>query len=364
MNLSEFLSLEIPGQEGDATLTNYHLHLDCTLKSPLMVEIISAIRGSELSHNEAGERIASILNASFGVGERFVRYLEQLGILSESDLEPASLKEMRQSWCDYGWEAAFYFHLFTKDYPFLDYSEDGMAIDRELMEAYGAASQRPPNTKSYEAPVVPLSLPSKLGSSCYSQEDWNAIFLLQSRASAIPLTLETLSEILYYMAGKFGTKHWHGQGHFLFKHVPSGGARHPTEVYLISLGLENLSPGVYHYNVEQHGLDTIELCQDTASLLDHTYKAIPDLRRRVEFPPSIILLFSSIVERSMWRYRDSRSFRVILIDLGHIMSAFRMLATTVGVRFWVGQGVVEQHAADLIKVDPLHEPILFAGALA
>ena len=49
------------------------------------------------------------------------------------------------------------------------------------------------------------------------------------------------------------------------------------------------------------------------------------------------VVFTSLVERAMWRYRDPRSFRAILVDVGHAVMAYRHVARTLGFRTYAYQ---------------------------
>ena len=46
-------------------------------------------------------------------------------------------------------------------------------------------------------------------------------------------------------------------GQYVLKTSPSGGARHPTEVYPVVLRVDGVEPGLYHYSVKNHGLELL-----------------------------------------------------------------------------------------------------------
>src|SRR5439155_10883028 len=71
------------------------------------------------------------------------------------------------------------------------------------------------------------------------------------------VTLENVSDLLSLVWGVAGYLHSPMFGELLHKTSPSGGARHPGEVYLMALGINGLRRGLYHYHPGRHQLTTI-----------------------------------------------------------------------------------------------------------
>ena len=67
-----------------------------------------------------------------------------------------------------------------------------------------------------------------------------------------PLTLEQLSFLLWATQGVKGIR---GRSYATLRTVPSGGARHPFETYLLVQNVEGLRPGAYHYLPMEHALE-------------------------------------------------------------------------------------------------------------
>ena len=77
------------------------------------------------------------------------------------------------------------------------------------------------------------------------------------RFSNHALTLEAISQILSLVWSATDYLHSPLFGKLLHKTSPSGGARHPGEVYLMALRVKGLRAGLYHYHPGQHHLATI-----------------------------------------------------------------------------------------------------------
>lgn len=65
----------------------------------------------------------------------------------------------------------------------------------------------------------------------------------------------------------------------------------------------------------------------------------------------------------MWRYREPRSYRVVLNDLGHLSETVRLVATALGTEVYFGHGFIDSALEDLIGVNGAEEPALRFVAL-
>ncbi|MGW0394817.1 hypothetical protein ACWDYJ_28835 [Streptomyces sp. NPDC003042] len=184
------------------------------------------------------------------------------------------------------------------DYPFLDYSvETSHEADRALMDGYAAHEAPPPVTTPRPGASTALpqtSLP--VGNSNPPSAGLLAAWL----ASAGRIT---------------GCRHGR-HGPIVLKTSPSGGARHPTDLGVI-VGDAWPAPlrGCWWYDGEQHAL----------------VRAEADLPVEVAIPPfGLAFVLSSHVERAMWRYRDVRAFRPVLIDAGHVLETLDLALRSTG----------------------------------
>lgn len=85
----------------------------------------------------------------------------------------------------------------------------------------------------------------------------NLTALLRGRRSVrsygdVPLTLSQLSYLLWAGQGVTGIR---GTNYATLRTVPSGGARHAFETYLLCRSVEGLEPGAYHYLPMEHSLE-------------------------------------------------------------------------------------------------------------
>ena len=94
--------------------------------------------------------------------------------------------------------------------------------------------------------------------------------------------------------------------------VPSAGARHPYETYLIINLVDGLENGVYRYLSLTHELLFIS---DESCTRDRVYSASYSEQFVADAP--VCFVWSCIPYRGEWRY-NSKAHKSMLIDVGHI----------------------------------------------
>ncbi len=125
-----------------------------------------------------------------------------------------------------------------------------------------------------------------------------------------PISFEELSYLLWASDGVHEVTKHHGAG--TKRTVPSGGARHPYEIYILVNNVEKLEPGIYRYIAIGHKLLLIKAKKEVDK---------NELKELVSQPfilkGAVIFFFVTIPYRMEWRY-SIPSFKVIAIEAGHI----------------------------------------------
>jgi len=106
--------------------------------------------------------------------------------------------------------------------------------------------------------------------------------------------------------------------------VPSAGARHAFETYLLVNRVEGLTPGLYRYAAIEHGLLQLEAPADIAGRVAH---ACLDQSQVTESAATFIWV--AVVERMFWRYVE-RGYRYLHLDAGHVCQNLALGAEQVG----------------------------------
>jgi SagB-type dehydrogenase family enzyme len=248
--------------------------------------------------------------------------------------------EKRSSWwAEFGWREARTYHEATRDYPFLQMDEPGaFAHDSQRMHEYGDEGAAP-SVYQHLGDGGTVELPGLRPGE--SPDEW----------------LERMSADVCF--GERAQITIAGGSRCVLKSIPSGGARHPTEIFLAAFDVPGVPEGIYHYDVERHALDRVRSGQHRDAFADATL----DLFAKYETPPAAALVFTSRVERAMWRYRDPRSFRAIQVDAGHGVMAYRHVGRMLGFRTYALQKMRDREVAGLLGLDLVVQPPLYVGTL-
>jgi SagB-type dehydrogenase family enzyme len=108
------------------------------------------------------------------------------------------------------------------------------------------------------------------------------------------------------------------------RNVPSAGARHAFETYLLANRVEGLAPGLYRYAALQHKLLVVDLAADTAERAVH---ACAD--QHMVGQAAVSFIWVAVVERMTWRYCE-RSYRYLHLDAGHVCQNLYLAAEAIG----------------------------------
>ena len=103
----------------------------------------------------------------------------------------------------------------------------------------------------------------------------------------------------------------HAKGTFYYRSAASAGALYPTEIYVASEGMLDLTPGLYHFSNAPHGLTKIR----DGSISNAVNGAIIGTDTH---PSPLIFFLTAIFFRSAWKYRG-RAYRYHLLDTGHVL---------------------------------------------
>jgi SagB-type dehydrogenase family enzyme len=139
-----------------------------------------------------------------------------------------------------------------------------------------------------------------------------------------PLTGEDLSFLLWVTQG---IQRVVGEGRATLRTVPSGGARHPFETYLMVLpgGVEDLDPGLYRYLPLEHALGLLD---SSPGVGEQVIRACRPGHRWVE-NSAVIFVWTAIPYRTEWRY-SVLSAKIIAQDSGHLCQNLYLASEAIG----------------------------------
>lgn len=107
------------------------------------------------------------------------------------------------------------------------------------------------------------------------------------------------------------------------RNVPSAGATHPLETYLLINRVEGLTPGLYRFLPYEHTLVAVN-CE--AAKIEELAAAF--LNRPMIPDSAVTFIWAAVMPRSEYRFAE-RACRYILLDAGHICQNLYLAAQTV-----------------------------------
>ena len=166
--------------------------------------------------------------------------------------------------------------------------------------------------------------------------------------SGAGLSLSELGYLLKYSAGEF--LHHDGRTHRAYA---SGGNRYPIELYVIlkTDTDQNLTPGVYHYNIKKHALEYLWKEKESG--------ANPELLTRDPWThkASALIVMTSVFWRTHNKYQD-KGYRLVCMDVGAIIQNIYLSAGAIDLKAVAYAGTFDDKIEDLLRLDTDQESLL------
>lgn len=163
------------------------------------------------------------------------------------------------------------------------------------------------------------------------------------------ISLLQLSAILWCAQG---VKSIRGNNYATIRTVPSGGSRHPFEVYPVLLRVEGMVPGLYHYLADSHSLELLEEVSLNEETTNRINVSVVDQKWVTK--SSAIFYYSIIPYRGEWRYSFG-SHRVMMMDAGHTMQNLTLCATALGLGSCCVGAVDHRYCSEMFGLDGKEE---------
>lgn len=143
---------------------------------------------------------------------------------------------------------------------------------------------------------------------------------------------------------------------FEFRTVPSAGALYPIETYLVINNVENVSKGVYHYNIKSHYLEELKK-GDNSKII-----AKAALEQNMCADAAVVFIWTSIFNRSKCKY-GQRAFRYIYLDAGHIAENLALAATGLGLGSCQIAALYDDEVNTILNIDGLNESVIYMSVV-
>lgn len=211
-------------------------------------------------------------------------------------------------------------------------------------------ASKPPTYKSYpQAPKIELGDPVREGGAPL----WEVLSRRRSERGFLDVSLKRgeISQLLWATQGVTGHA-----GSLELRTAPSAGALYPVETYLVVHDVEGIKPGVYHYDVRHHQLETLR----QGDFRPETARAALD--QRMVARANVVFVWTAVFQRSKWKYRE-RAYRYIYLDAGHVAENLALAAVALGLGSCQIGALYDGEANALLGVDGEEESTVYMSVV-
>ncbi len=174
--------------------------------------------------------------------------------------------------------------------------------------------------------------------------------------SGDPVGAQAVSDVLFAGLGVRALIRDPVQGLLPLKLAPSGGARNPIDGYLCAIRVTGIAPGAYRYSGVRRDLEPVRPAP------------LPPARDLLGGQPwadgaaAVVFLVASF-GRAMWKYRHPLSYRMVLLEAGHIAQNLLVTACDLGLAAWPSGAISDSLCEELLDVSGPDRAVLYAVVL-
>lgn len=166
-----------------------------------------------------------------------------------------------------------------------------------------------------------------------------------------PMSLKDLSQILWATQGITASI-----GDHRLRAAPSAGALYPIETYLLINRVDDLEPGLYHYDVETHKLDILKIGDYSREVRTGA------LNQQIAERASVVFIWSAIFQRSKWKYLQ-RAYRYIFLDAAHIAQNLALAVEGLGLGSCQIGALFDDYLNELLEFDISEESVIYMSSV-
>jgi SagB-type dehydrogenase family enzyme len=139
--------------------------------------------------------------------------------------------------------------------------------------------------------------------------------------------------------------------------VPSAGARHAFETYLLINRVEGLKQGMYRYLALEHKLIEVNM---EADIVDRTVAGC--MGQATVGGSAVTFIWVAIVDRMKWRY-DVRGYRYLHLDAGHVCQNLYLAAESIDCGACAIAAFDDDEINQVLGLDGEQQFVIYVGAV-
>jgi SagB-type dehydrogenase family enzyme len=284
---------------------------------------------------------ASIVGLS---GTREIRALLQrlvrASVLHSSTTSPPTEDRAMSAWAPWN-PAVGFFHSTSSRVTYVekDLPVDGRTTPRKIR---GAVIRRAGLMEQLEVPDTSQLFPSIL----LKRRTWR-------RFAPGKVSRQSLETVLWLTAGVQGWLRTPRGERLPLTTSPSGGARHPIELFVLAKHVDGLRAGLYRYDGVAHGLESI------GPPPSKTRDYLP--RQHWYENAAVVVFLCATFRETLARYPYPRAYRAVLLEAGHVCQTFCLAATWLGLAPFCTMALDDRRIERDLGLDGLTTSVLYAA---
>jgi SagB-type dehydrogenase family enzyme len=264
---------------------------------------------------------------------------------------PEAARQARlRAWQAWG-PAATCYHFASKDTRFAETKREVSAVVRRVTRVPMPSIYKdlPGPRARLPAPEARLA-PGSLGKALLERRTCRE-FLPR------PLPRRLLEAATTLSFGRLGLIDAGPYGTLLHRSAPSGGGRHPIECYVMALDVSGLPRGLYHYSVRENALVRLSARASREDVRRFTHG------QAWFSEAAAVFLLTAVFERTMWKYRTPRGYRIVLLDAAHACQNLLLAATSLRLGAFAVAALDESAIDRYLGIDGISEGSLYAAGI-
>lgn len=171
----------------------------------------------------------------------------------------------------------------------------------------------------------------------------------------------SVGELSYLLWATQGIQRVNEDSNTTLRRVPSGGASHTFETYLIINNIDNLKKGIYRYIPLEHKLLFIHEVEEVEAKIDLATPRQPFVQNFVS-KSAVVFAWSTIPYRAEHKF-DITAHKKILIDVGHLCQNLYIASESIECGT-CAIGIYDQEIIDnMLGLDGKDEFVIYLAAL-
>lgn len=275
-----------------------------------------------------------------------IRQLVEAGVLTESEAS-RQVDEQRAEWSKLGWREPADFHLAVRGQQFVPDSSDGSVyrdIYRQILDEPDLAGGQPEHYSPKLTRRAISGIREALPETVITEDVLARAKPVNKFAGPAP----DFNAVMAALADAVGVQQVvpGSLGDHQHRSYPSGGARHPFETYVVAKDLPNLETGSYWFD---------PLTKELHPRLDA--RVVPEAVDQACFGKGgivtshLLLVLTCRWMRHAWKYGYSRSYRMVLLELGHMVQALNLNMRARGIDLYQCPSFSDTKWLELLALD-------------